>query len=222
MRDISAPNFNALKARELVARDFLWIVARTWDTKEPIADGQWSDVGYIDAEVINPITGGPETRRFFGSDTLTRISDITHVATLRAQSITITMSNVSDRVRELVHAYDCRQARVEIFRGMFNPRTRELVAPAFPRFIGFSDKPKITRPKANDTSGGSVVFNCMSHTLEMTRSNPDVRSHESQQRRLDGDAFFKDVSTVGDWEHFVGKLSGKVPTSSGASPEKKA
>lgn len=222
MLDQSAENLAALKARELVARDFLWIVARTWDTGTPIADGQWSDVGPIDAPVASPL-GGVDTRRFFGSGTLTRISDIPRVATGRSSTITITMGHVAARVRELTRAYDCRRARVEVYRGQFNPKTWELVAPAMCRFYGFADEITIKRGKANDKSGGSVVFTCASHTLEMTRSNPDVRSHESQQRRMPGDGFFKDVNTVADWEHFVGRLSGKVPTGgSSSSPEKRA
>ncbi|WP_272951106.1 hypothetical protein [Agrobacterium pusense] len=44
MRNISAENLAALEARQLVARDFLWFVARDRATGAPITDGMWSDV----------------------------------------------------------------------------------------------------------------------------------------------------------------------------------
>ncbi|ETR79296.1 hypothetical protein X566_01555 [Afipia sp. P52-10] len=210
MRSISADNLAALRARRLMARDFLWLVARDRDTGEPVADGQWSDVGPIDAPVIDPMTGGPVTRRFFGSGTLTKISDISLVANLRAQTVTIKMSQVHDRVQEIVRAYDCRRARVEIFRGLYNPVTQALVAPALARFFGFVDKIDIKTPAENDNNGGSVTFSCESHIQALTRSNPDLRSHESQQLRMPGDAFYKDTNVVGDWEHFWGKTNGKL------------
>jgi hypothetical protein len=49
MRNISAENLAALEARQLVARDFLWFVARDRATGAPVTDGMWSDVGDVSA-----------------------------------------------------------------------------------------------------------------------------------------------------------------------------
>lgn len=209
-RTISASNQDALQDRRLVARDFLWIVARKRDTGEPVSDGMWSDVGDILADVINPDTGLPITRQFRGSGTLVEISDIPLVMNISVQNVVIRMSQVEARVEQLVRDYDCKQARVEIFRGLFSPDTRQLVAPAECRFVGFVDEIEIKTPSENGEGG--VFFTCASHTQEMIRSNPDTRSHESQILRAPGDTFFQDVGTVGDWELFWGKKSGKVPT----------
>ena len=209
-RNISAENLAALAARRLVARDFLTIVARTRDTGAPVEDNMWSDVGNVTASVVNPDTGLEDSRDFYGSGTLVAISDIPLVANLSVQNATIQMSQVNDRVEQLVRDYDCQQARVEIFRGLFNPDTRQMVAPAECRFVGFNDTVEITTPSENEEGG--VTLTCASHTQEMTRSNPDTRSHESQKLRSATDTFYEDSSTAGEWEIFWGSIKGKVPS----------
>lgn len=208
MREISAANQDALEARALVARDFLWIVARDRDTGDPVPDGMWSDVGNVTAEVVDPETGDPDEREFFGSGTLIQIDDIPLVSNMSVQNVTIRMSQVEDRVEALVRTYDVKQARVEIFRGLFDPATRLLVSPAECRFVGFVDLVEIETPSENNEGG--VVLTCVSHSQEITRSNPDTRSHESQILRSGTDNFFEDSGTVGDWEMFWGRKSGKA------------
>lgn len=220
MRDISTENATALAARRLVARDFLWIVARNRVTGDPVSDGMWSDVGAEAFEVISPDTGTATERTYYGAGTLIAISDIPLVANLTVQTATIVMSQVHDRVETLVRTYDCKQARVEIHRGLFDPSTRILVAPAFCRFVGFVDRIEIRTPSENED--GSVTLTCLSHTQEMTRSNPDTRSHESQLVRDPADTFYIDTAVVGQWEQFWGKASGTVKTNRGARHFQKA
>lgn len=209
-RSLDSAVLTALAARTLVARDFIWFVARERDTGDPVTDGMWSDVGNITAEVINPDTGLAVERAFYGSGTLVAVSDIPLVSNVTVQQVTITLSQVDDRVADLVRTYDVKQARVEIFRGLFDPATRLLVAPAVPRFVGFVDQVEIQTPPEGEE--GAVVLTCASHTQEMLRSNPDTRSHESQKLRSATDNFFQDASVVGEWELFWGKKSGKVVT----------
>src|SRR3990167_5105385 len=205
-RTVSSAHQDALEARSLVARDFLWIVARDRDTGDPVPDGMWSDIRNVIAEVVDPDTGGTVERTFYGSGTLISIDDIPLVSSLTVQSITIRMNQVEDRVEQLVRTYDVKQARVEVFRGHLDPDTRLLVAPAECRFVGFVDKVEIKTPSENEDGGVSLT--CVSHTQEMTRSNPDTRSHESQKRRNASDNFFEDAGVVGEWEIFWGRTSG--------------
>jgi hypothetical protein len=200
----------ALQARQLVARDFLWIVARDRETNVPVPDGMWSDVGNVAASVINPDTGLPVTRDWYGSGTLVAIDDIPLVSNLSVQTVRIRMSQVSEHVEQLVRQYDCKQARVEIFRGLFDPESRQMVAPAECRFVGFVDTIEIVTPSENEE--GAVTLNCVSHTQEMTRANPETRSHATQILRDPNDTFFKDADTVAEWEIFWGSEKGKVPT----------
>jgi hypothetical protein len=55
-----------------------------------------------------------------------------------------------------------------------------------------------------------VFLTCVSHTQEMTRSNPDTRSDASQRLRSGTDNFYADCASVGEWEIFWGKKGGKM------------
>ena len=208
-RTLDSEVLTALAARTLVARDFIWFVARNRTTGDPVADGLWSDVGNVAAEVINPDTGLAEERDFYGSGTLVSVSDIPLVSNVTVQQVTITLSQIDERISDLVRTYDLKQARVEIFRGLFDPDTRLLVSPVVPRFVGFVDEVQIRTASENEE--GAVIVTCASHTQEMLRSNPDTRSHASQRKnRSATDNFFQDASVVGEWELFWGKKSGKI------------
>lgn len=212
MRNLSSANYAALQARELVARDFLWVVARNRATGAPFPYGFWSDVGDVSAPILNPNTGLAETRNFEGSGTLIQISDIPLVANLTVQTITVKMNQIDDAVQNIVRGYDLKQAQVEVYRGLFSPVSRQIVAPAVNRFIGYVDQIEISTPKEDDE--GSITLTCASHSHEFTRYNPATRSHEDQKLRDSNDDFFVDASTVGEWEHFWGRVNGKVGTSS--------
>jgi len=215
MRLLPSAITNALAARQLVARDFLWIIARDRESGNPAAVGFWSDVGNVSAEVIHPDTGNADTRQFYGSGTLISITEIPLVSTLEAQSVTITMSQIDDMVAEAVRLYDCKQARVEIYRGLFSPQTRKLVSPAELRFLGFVDGIEIKTPVENEA--GAVTLTCASHMQEITRSNPDTRSDASQKLRSFSDNFYQDTAVVGDWELFWGQTNGKIATTKATS-----
>ena len=209
-RSVDAAVQLALAGRTVVARDFVWFIARDRVTGDPVTDGMWSDVGNVTAPVIDPDTGLAVDRDFFGSGTLVQISDIPLVSNVTVQQVTISMSQVDDRVAELVRTYDLKQARVEIFRGIFDPDTRLLVEAAVPRFVGFVDEVQIQTPA--EGGEGSVTLTCASHTQEMLRANPDTRSHDSQKLRAASDSFFVDAAVVADWEFFWGSEKGKVQT----------
>lgn len=209
-RYISPENQAALEQRTLVARDFLTIIARDRVTSAPVTECTWSDVGTYTAPVINPNTGLEVTRTFAGAGGLVEISTIPLISNLSVQEVTIKLNQVNERVEQLIRLYDVQQARVEIHRGLFDPDTRLLVAPAFARFVGFVDEVTIITPE--EGGSGYVELRCKSHTQEITRSNPDTRSHESQKRRLTNDTMYKDTSTAMEWEIFWGSIKGKVQT----------
>lgn len=210
MRYISAANQLALENRELVARDFLWIIARQRGTNVPVTDGMWSDVGNVSARVINPNTGLAETRDWYGTGTLVSIDAIPLIGNLSVQEVTITLSQVNERVERLVREYDCQQARVEIYRGLFDPNSRQMVAPAESRFVGFVDRIEVNTPAEN--TEGNVELYCVSHTQEFTRANPATRSNATQVLRQAGDEFYRDADTSIEWEFFWGSERGKIPT----------
>ncbi|NTG22050.1 hypothetical protein G6L00_16560 [Agrobacterium rhizogenes] len=210
MRAISAENNAALQARRLVARDFLWLKVKTLDTGAPFEYGFWNDVGNVSAQVLDPNTGVAVSRNFEGSGTLISVADIPLTSDLATQSVSIAMSQIDDGVANIVRGYELKQAGVELYRGMFNPDSRQMVAAAFSRFIGFVDVVTITTPKEGDA--GSIELTCVSHAQELGRSNPDTRSHDSQVLRSATDNFYQDTTTVGDWQFFWGRKAGKIET----------
>jgi hypothetical protein len=208
MRALSTENWTALQQRALMPRDFIWFVVRDRTTGLPVNDGYWSDIGNITASVIDPDTGGTISRSWFGAGSLISISDIPLVSNITVQNITVTLSQVADRVNQLVRGYDCKQGRVEIYRGLFDPATRLMVAPATPRFVGTIDAAPIRTPA--EGADGDVQLTCTSNTVELTRSNPDTRSDASQRLRSATDDFFHDTAVVGTWQHFWGRAQGEL------------
>jgi hypothetical protein len=209
-RSVSTENFNALKNRQLVARDFVRFIVRNRGDDSPVEDCYWSDVYAISAPVIDPDTGGTIMPEFSPGAGLISITDIPLVSTLTVQTTQIKLAQASSRVSTLVHAYDCKQGRVQIWRGMFDPSSRAIVAPAMPRFSGFIDQAPITTPKENEA--GDVILTCISNTQELTRSNPDTSSDASQRLRNPTDNFFADAAVVPKWQQFWGRAGGPVRT----------
>jgi hypothetical protein len=208
MRTLHSDVQTALQQRGLVARDFLNVWPKNRSTGAEEEKGYWSGAGSVSASIINPLTGSTVSRNYRGVGTLIQISDIPLVSNITVQRITIRMSHIDTDVMDALRTYDLRQARVQIFRGLFNPDTRVLVNAAIPRFLGFVDGAPLETPSENEE--GSFVLECVSHTQEMLRSNPDVRSDESQKRRSGTDNFYQDTATVGDRELWWGSRPGKV------------
>jgi len=206
VRSFSSTLQNALINRSIVFRDFLWLIPRDMSTGNPAPYGFWSGAGNISAQVINPLSGSAVTRNFEGAGALISISDIPAVSNITVQNVSIRISQLNDDAQAVVRGYDLKQARVEVYSGYFDPVSRALLEPALCRFHGFVDEAPVTTPKEGDN--GYIELTCTSHTSELTRTNPDTRSHDSQQLRAPGDAFFRDVVAVSDWNIFWGQKQG--------------
>jgi len=206
MRAISTENQLALQQRALVARDFLWFVARDRESGAPVTVGFWSDLDNVSAFVLNPDTNLPVTRSYYGAGGLIEINDIPAVSVIQVQDVHIRMSQLDEMVENAVRLYDIKQARVEIHRGLFDPSSHQLVAPAVVRFVGFVNLVEIHTGSENEE--GYVDITCVSHTQELMRSNPATRSHEDQKLRAPGDTFFIDAAVVSDWDLDWGAIRG--------------
>lgn len=194
----------------LVIRDYVWFVARRRSDNSPVTEGLWSGVENVTAQVIDPDTMGEVNRDFYGVGTLVSISAIPMVANLTAQSCTITASHLHAETERIIRDYNCQQARVEIFRGLYNPATMQPETPAVPVFVGFVDTIIVETPKEGGI--GSTKFSCKSHMQEITRASAETRSHAYQILRDPNDDFLIDADTVSSWEQFWGSTKGGVPT----------
>lgn len=199
-----------LESGRLIIRDYAWFVARSRDTGGPVTEGIWSGVENVSAPILDVDTGTTIYRDFYGVGTLVSISPLAMVANLTAQSCTIKASQIHTEIERIVRDYDLQQARVELFRGLFDPATHQLVTAAVPIFVGFVDKVETLIPKEGEA--GAVSISCKSHMQEITRASAETRSDAYQRLRNANDAFFVDADTVSDWEHFWGSERGKVDT----------
>jgi hypothetical protein len=203
MRVIPVSTQALLEAQTLVVRDFMRITGRVRATGAPITECFWSDVGDVSAQVVDADTGLVVSYDFRGVGALISIDPIPMVSNLTVQEVEVKFSQLDDRINELLRVYDIRQAKVEIYRGEFDPETMVMVEPATSRFVGFVDGAPVETP--SEGNEGSISIKCVSSAQELTRGNPDMRSHESQIARSPGDDFYKDVTSCSDLVIFWGK-----------------
>lgn len=206
MRDIDSDTQAALAARALVARDFIQITGKKFSDGSTATAYFWSDLGTVTAEVIDAITGDAASHDYIGTATLLKIDDIPLTSDVTVRTINASLSQINQAVIDAVRGYDLKQAPVQIHRGMFDPQTRQLVAPPLPRFVGFVDQCVINTPQ--EGSDGSIVLTLTSHTQELTRFNTAKCSDADQKRRSDSDNFYQDIAVVGNWQAFWGEARG--------------
>lgn len=205
MRPLTTQAQLALDAETVAPRDFISIFAKRRDNGQIVVDSYWSDEGTISAEVIDPLTGSVVTRTYQGGGAMIQTSAVPLVVGLVVQNVTAQFSQVDDRIQQLLRTYDARQARVELHRGMLDPRSGLLVSPATPRFSGFVDELEVPTAKQGEDADITATFN--SHTQETTRSNPATRSDADQRLRSATDGFFQHVATIGEQNIFWGQES---------------
>lgn len=208
MRDIDAAILTQLQSGRLVARYLVFIIGKDFTTGAPEEAGFWTGLSTVTATVIDAKTQAPTARDFVGSGSIESIGDIVLSADIAVQTVTVRLSMVHDTVNNFIRGYDVRFAEIQIYIGVFNPETRELAANPFSLFLGYVDGAPIT---VDPMGGGShVELQCVSNTREMTRSNPDKRSDESQQRRSAGDRFYQYTAVMGDRVIFWGQAQGSL------------
>lgn len=208
MRNIDVATITYLQSRRgIVSRDFLWITGRSWTTGDEESIGFWSDLGVISVTVISGETGVPVTREYNGSGSLISIDPIPLVSDLSIRQVRINLSQVNDDVMQMIRGYDARFGDVEIHRGFFDLDTRALVAPPLPHFIGSINAAPIHTPPAGEE--GNVSITVVTHSRELTRTNPLKRSDESQKARFN-DRFRRHSDVVGQWEFWWGETKGKI------------
>lgn len=207
-RSLSAEANTALQLGRSMARDFLWLIARNRETGDPVEFGAWSDVGTYTAPIIDPYTGNVVVRSFHPAGASIEIPDIPLVQGLAVQSIEIKLNQVSDDVNDFLRTYDCKQAIIQVHRGMYDLDTHELVAAAFPRFNGFVSEAPIRTPAENTYGDARLI--AIPNSQELRRSNADTRSGVSQALRAPtggADPFYDDTAVVNDWPIFWGRNS---------------
>lgn len=202
MQPIKSANLAARGASRRAIRDFMIITVKNRSTGSDQVFRFWSGAHDDSFAVFNPDTGSDETYAFKAAGAMIAVSQIPRVSNLTVQTVTIEMSGTSDAVNQLFREYDARQAKVELYRGEFDPVTRAQIAAAEPRFLGYVDTLPVRRPEFDGDV--KLSLKCKSHSQELTRANYAKVSTERAKQRNANDNFFDDVASVGEWEVFLG------------------
>lgn len=208
MRDVDSATVAHLTARAgVVPRDLLYIRGKDRTTGAAAAVGFWNDLDTVTFSVISGETGLLESREYTGSGSLISADPIPLVADLTVRTINIRLSQINEAVLNAVRLYDARLAFVDFHRALFDPATRQLVAPPVPHFTGQVNLAPIETPPVGGE--GEIVLSVVSHSRELTRTNPAKRSDETQKLRS-GDRFRRYSSVAGQWDIWWGEKRSKV------------
>ena len=214
MRNQLPANAEALLGETIFPRDFVEIRVRSRETGLHVIERLWSDRYDVTAEVLDLDLGEAVAAVWQGAAGLVEISDLPFVSTLTVSEATISLAAYGVDVDRLLREYDASQARVRIWRGFLDIETRQFVAPAESIFIGEVDE--IQLPTGADDEETVATLTVLA-SQELTRLNPETRSHASQLRRDPSDQFFRYAATVGKWVMWWGQTKGQIPADSAAA-----
>lgn len=206
MRNLGPPLLAAIRAPVVSTRDYVWIVARNRISGAAAPIGLWSGAEATQVVVSDPIDGNV-TRTFNGA-AIQGVRDIGLSSALVVNDVTVELSAIDPAAEQVIRALECKGASVRIYRGFFNPTTRQMIGNAECRFVGFVDRAPIKTGSEGEIS--TISLECVSHTEELLRTVGFVRSLADQQsRRSVADTMHRDIEAMAEREVFWGRESGK-------------
>jgi len=207
VKTFSAAEIAAYSSRQIISRNLIYVVPKDRSTGAPQEFGFWDGIDDVTMDVRDGLTGSIVPRNFSSKGAVLTIGDISLSDTLNVAAMQISLSNLNANVEAAIRTYEMRNAPIQVYRALFNTDSPSTLVD-YPRcrFVGYVDTLSINQPAAGGEA--SAVLNCVSCTRELTRRNTELRSHESQQRRHSGDAFFKYAGATGQVQVFWGQSQG--------------
>lgn len=182
--------------------DFVYILCR-----DAYAAGYWGYPETVATNVIDGETGATVSRTFDGDGALLQVDPIPMRIGLEVRTISVVLSQIHPGVQTLVRGHDTRNAKVQIYRGFFDPATFLLVEEPRRRWLGQVNHAPIATPSVGDE--GSIALDVVSHTRELTRVNTAMKSDETQKLRS-GDRFRRYSGVAATWPFWWGEEKGKA------------
>ena len=202
VRVLDAGTQGAIRNRSaIVPRNFIVITAKDRDSGDPVVHGFWDDADTVVVNILDE-DGATVSRTFAGDGAVLSLDPIPMRIGLEVRTVQLVLSALHAEVLDLVRGDDPRGAKVEIYRGLLDPRSGVLLAVPRIRFLG-----KINAaPIATAAVGGesTMTLAIVSHTRELTRTNPAKKSDAQQQLRS-GDRFRRYTNVAGDWDVWWGE-----------------
>lgn len=203
VRSLDAATQGAVRDRSrVIPRNF--IGCTVWDDEgEPVFFG-FTDYGEdIITNVIDIETGSTVSRTFYGDDApIQGMDQIPLKVGIEVDTTQVVLNQIHPVVQLMVRGHNCRNAKVQIWRGYLDPVSMLLVAEPRSRRVGQINGTPIVTPAVGGQ--GSITLKIVSHTRELTRTNPAKRSDETYRLRS-GDRFGRYSGTAGQWEIWWGE-----------------
>jgi hypothetical protein len=178
MLALTSEQQDALAARSVVRRLFIWCDARDPETGDPDPAGYWNDVGDV-------VVSG---RTYRGSGSVIGVGALGVKGDFTIASLTVTLSGLDDRANAMLRGSSVAQVPIEVKIGLFNPSTRALIPPLFNYFIGFVDD--VAFPTPEEGGEGVIQLICRSTSRTLTIKRTATRSLATSIERDPADQFY--------------------------------
>lgn len=203
VRALDIATQGAIRARgALVPRNFVVFTTKNRSTGEAVTRGLWDDVETVTVNIVSGETGDVVSRTFMGDGAILSMDPIPMRVGLEVRTIQMVLSPLNPTVQAILRTDDPRGAKVEIYRGLFDPATMLLVANPRIRFLGKINGAPIETPAIGGEPRATLKI--VSHTRELTRTNPAKKGDETQRLRS-GDRFRRYTGVAGQWPVWWGE-----------------
>lgn len=203
MRTLDVDTQTAIRNKNGIAiRNFVLIDAKD-DDNDLIRFG-FTDYGEdVTLNIVDGRTQSVVSRSYYGDyGPLIGIDPIPLKIGLEIPTIQIGLSQLHVHVQDMVRNHTIRNVQIQVHRAYLSLDSMLPVANPRCRFLGLVNGAPIETPEAG--SEGSVTIRAVSHTRELTRTNPAKRSDETQKLRSN-DRFRRYGSVAGEWDIFWGE-----------------
>jgi len=185
----------------VIPRNFMVVLAKPLGGGEPVPFG-FTDFGEdVLVNVIDGETGQTVGHTYYGdSAPIAKMDQIPLKIGLEVNNVQVELNPLHPVVQLMARGHDLRNVKVQIHRGYLSPESMLLVAPPRIRFLGQVNG----APERTAAVGGQSVrtLRLVSHTRELTRTNPAKRSDETQRLR-GGDRFRRYSGVAGLWRRTI-------------------
>lgn len=190
----------------VIPRDFIVCTVRGLTDDAPTVFGFTNYGEDVSTNIIDGETGATVNRTFYGDNApLVSMDPIPMKIGVEVDTTQVVLSHIHPIVEQMVRGYNCRNAKVQIHRGYLDPASMLLVAPPRCRRLGQINGTPILTPAVGGQ--GSITLKVVSHTRELTRTNP-AKSSDEYYRLRSGDRINRYAGTAGQWDIFWGEDKG--------------
>lgn len=190
---------------QAAVRDRAAVISRNFVLVTKGSD-RWGFTDYgedVTLNIVDGETGSTVSRAYFGDNApIVSIDPMPLKIGLEVDTTEIVLGQLHPAVLDMVRGHDIRGAQVQVHRAYLSRVSMLPVAAPRIRRLGQVNGAPIETPAPGGF--GSVTLQVVSHTRELTRTNPAKRSDE-QQRLRDGDRFRRYSGTAGKWEIWWGE-----------------